>query len=87
MRKTPLSAAVVCVLVCALIAPAAGAAVSSNQAKRDAARRRHAQLATQLDALKASDKELDAAVAALDTQVNAQRAAAILRLRPASGDH
>jgi len=50
--------------------------VSSNQAKRDAARRRHAQLATQLDALKASDKELDAAVAALDTQVNAQRAAA-----------
>ena len=76
MRKTPLSAAVVCVLVCALIAPAAGAAASSNQAKRDAARRRHAQLATQLDALKASDKELDAAVAALDTQVNAQRAAA-----------
>jgi len=76
MRKTPLSAAVVCVLVCALIAPAAGAAAASNQAKRDAARRRHAQLATQLDALKASDKELDAAVAALDTQVNAQRAAA-----------
>jgi murein DD-endopeptidase MepM/ murein hydrolase activator NlpD len=63
-------------LVCALIAPAAGAATSSNQSKRDAARRRHAQLATQLNGLRASDKELAAAVAALDTQVAAQSAAA-----------
>ena len=76
MRKTPLLSAVACMLVCALIAPAAGAATSSNQAKRDAARRRQAQLASQLNALKASDKELDAAVAALDTQVAAQSAAA-----------
>ena len=75
MRKTPLLSAVVCLLVCALIAPAAGAATSSNKAKRDSARRRQAQLATQLNALKASDSELAAAVAALDTQVAAQSAA------------
>ena len=74
MRKTPLLPALVCVLVCALIAPAAGAA-SSNRAKRDEARRRRAQVASQLNALKASDAELDAAVAALDTQVKAQSAA------------
>ena len=74
MRKTPLLPALVCVLVCALIAPAAGAA-SSNRAKRDEARRRKAQVASQLNALKASDAELDAAVAALDTQVAAQSAA------------
>ena len=74
MRKTPLLSALVCVLVCALVAPAAGAA-SSNRAKRDEARRRKAKVATQLNALKASDAQLDAAVAALDTQVAAQGAA------------
>jgi murein DD-endopeptidase MepM/ murein hydrolase activator NlpD len=74
MRKTPLLSALVCVLVCALIAPAAGAA-SSNRAKRDEARRRKAQLAVKLNTLKASDAQLDAAVAALDTQVSAQSAA------------
>jgi murein DD-endopeptidase MepM/ murein hydrolase activator NlpD len=74
MRKTPLLSALVCLLVCALIAPAAGAA-SSNRAKRDEARRRRAQLALQLNAAKASDKQLAQAVAALDTQVESQNAA------------
>ena len=74
MRKTPLLSALVCLLVCALIAPAAGAA-SSNRAKRDEARRRRAQLALQLNAAKASDKQLGQAVAALDTQVESQNAA------------
>ena len=74
MRKTPLLSALVCLLVFALIAPAAGAA-SSNRAKRDEARRRRAQLALQLNAAKASDKQLAQAVAALDTQVESQNAA------------
>jgi murein DD-endopeptidase MepM/ murein hydrolase activator NlpD len=73
MRKTPLLSALVCLLVCALVAPAAGAA-SSSRARRDEARRRQARLAVQLNALKASDKQLDAAVAALDTQVRTQSA-------------
>ena len=74
MRKTPLLAALVCLLVCALVAPAAGAA-SSNRAKRDEARRQRAKLAAQLNAAKASDRQLAQAVAALDTQVAAQDAA------------
>jgi len=74
MRKTPLLAALVCLLVCALVAPAAGAA-SSNRAKRDEARRQRAKLAVQLNAAKATDKQLAQAVAALDTQVAAQDAA------------
>jgi murein DD-endopeptidase MepM/ murein hydrolase activator NlpD len=74
MRKTPLLSALVCLLVCALVAPAAGAA-SSSRAKRDEARRRRAKLALQLNTAKATDRELDAAVAALDTQVTAQSAA------------
>ena len=74
MRKTPLLSALVCLLVFALVAPAAGAA-SSNRAKRDEARRRRAKLALQLNAAKASDRQLAQAVAALDAQVNTQSAA------------
>jgi murein DD-endopeptidase MepM/ murein hydrolase activator NlpD len=74
MRKTPLLSALAFVLVCALIAPAT-AAVSSNRARRDAARRQAAQLAAQLNTLKASDAQLDRAIAALDAQVAAQSAA------------
>jgi murein DD-endopeptidase MepM/ murein hydrolase activator NlpD len=60
-------------LVCGLLAPA-GAQSSDPRAQRDAARARRAQLASQLDALKASERELLDAAAALDDQVLAQAA-------------
>jgi murein DD-endopeptidase MepM/ murein hydrolase activator NlpD len=50
----------------------AAAAESSSRVKRDVARARSAQLAAQLDTLRASDRQMDAAVAALDAQVSAQ---------------
>lgn len=63
----------VAALVGGLIAPV-GAASSDPRAQRDAARARRAQLASQLDAMKASEKELLTAAAALDDQVLAQAA-------------
>lgn len=67
------------VLVAALVAglivvPVHAAGNGDPRAQRDAARARRAQLATQLDALKASEKELLDAAAALDDQVLAQAA-------------
>ena len=52
------------------------AAAQSTRDKRDAARKRRTELARQLDTLRASDRQLQSAVGALDTQVNAQWAAA-----------
>jgi murein DD-endopeptidase MepM/ murein hydrolase activator NlpD len=53
---------------------AAGAATRDPRAARDAARSRKAQLASQLNALKASERQLLAASRALDDQVLAQAA-------------
>ena len=64
----------VAALVCGLLVVPVGAAGSDPRAQRDAARARRAQLASQLDALKASEKELLDAAAALDDQVLAQAA-------------
>ena len=64
----------VAALVCGLLVVPVGAAGNDPRAQRDAARARRAQLASQLDALKASEKELLDAAAALDDQVLAQAA-------------
>ena len=63
----------VAALVCGLLVVPVGAA-GDPRAQRDAARARRAQLAAQLDGLKASEKELLDAAAALDDQVLAQAA-------------
>ena len=52
------------------------AAAQSTRDKRDAARKRRAELARQLDTLRASDRQLESAVRSLDSQVQAQWAAA-----------
>lgn len=61
-------------LVCGLVAPVGAAGSSDPRAQRDRARARKAQLAAELDTLKASEKELLDAAAALDDQVLAQAA-------------
>jgi murein DD-endopeptidase MepM/ murein hydrolase activator NlpD len=63
----------VAALVGALVAPV-GAAGSDPRAQRDKARARKAQLASELNTLKASEKELLDAAAALDDQVLSQAA-------------
>jgi len=79
MRKTsrlPLAALVLALLVL-LASPAQAAdSLSSARKKRDAARQRRAEVAAKINSLKASDDELDKAVADLTKQVNAQQAAA-----------
>ena len=52
------------------------AAAQSTREKREAARKRRADLARQLDTLRASDRQLESAVRSLDGQVQAQWAAA-----------
>lgn len=64
----------VAALVGGLVAPSGAAGGADPRAQRDAARARRAQLASQLDAIKASEKELLDAAAALDDQVLAQAA-------------
>ena len=64
----------VAALVCGLVAPVGAAGSSDPRAQRDRARARKAQLASELNTLKASEKELLAAAAALDDQVLAQAA-------------
>ena len=54
----------------------AEAATSSERRRRDEARRRKAEAAAKVDALKASDAELERAVAALDSQLKADSAKA-----------
>jgi murein DD-endopeptidase MepM/ murein hydrolase activator NlpD len=63
-------------MVMALAAPASADSVSDLRAKRDAAHSKRAQLAAKIDALKATDGELQNAVTVLDKQVSAQQAAA-----------
>jgi murein DD-endopeptidase MepM/ murein hydrolase activator NlpD len=63
-------------LVLAVAAPAGAEDVSQTRRKRDAARARQAQLAAKIDALKASDAELEKAVSSLGRQVLAQQARA-----------
>ncbi|MEA2825642.1 MAG: hypothetical protein QOG43_81 [Actinomycetota bacterium] len=72
MTKTRrLAAALVLLLVVALAPPAWSAAPSAEE-QRDAAREKKAQLAAQVDTLKASDDELESAVRALDAGVTVQ---------------
>lgn len=52
------------------------AAAQSTREKREATRKRRAELARQLDTLRASDRQLESAVRTLDGQVQAQWAAA-----------
>ena len=66
-----LAAALVLLLVVAL-APPAWSAAPSPEEQRDAAREKKAELATQVDTLKASDDELESAVRALDAGVAVQ---------------
>lgn len=61
------------VVLFVLVAPA-GASSDDARRKRDAARQRRAAIARELDALQASDRELTAAVAALDTQMRTTEA-------------
>ena len=72
MTKTrKLAAALVLLLVVALAPPAWSAAPTAEE-QRDAAREKKAELATQVDTLKASDEELESAVRALDAGVAVQ---------------
>ena len=64
----------VAALVAGMVAPVGAAGSTDPRAARDAARARKAKLASELDALKASEKELLAAASALDDQVLAQAA-------------
>ena len=68
---------VVALLVLALAPPAdAKESTSSIQARREAARKKKAKLAAELNHLRASDAQLSAAVKVLDRQVAAQQAGA-----------
>jgi len=73
LKARALFALLLAALVCAVVVPA-GAASSDPRAQRDTARARKAQLAAELDTIKASEKELLDAAAALDDQVLAQAA-------------
>jgi murein DD-endopeptidase MepM/ murein hydrolase activator NlpD len=79
MRKTsrlPVAALVVA-LVLAVASPAhARDSLSTTRRKRDAAKAKQAQLASKINALKASDSELSKAVSTLNKQVATQQAAA-----------
>lgn len=73
-KVNALFSAFIAALVCGLLVVPVGAAASDARSQRDAARARRAQLASQLDGLKASERQLLAAAAALDDQVLAQAA-------------
>lgn len=73
MKARVLISALIAALLCGVLAPAA-AQSGDPRAQRDAARARRAELAAQLDGLKASEQELLDAAAALDDQVLAQAA-------------
>lgn len=62
------------VMLLGLVAPAGADTTSDARRKRDAARSRRAAVAKELNALQASDKELTAAVSALDSQMRATEA-------------
>ena len=71
-RSRPTFVALVLFLVLALASPVGAAdSLSSAREKREAARRKRAELATRLNHLKASDAQLSAAVNVLTRQVTA----------------
>lgn len=72
-KSRALFLALVVALLCALVAPS-GAQSADPRAKRDEIRKRRADLAAQLDTIKASETELLQAAKALDDQVGAQQA-------------
>jgi murein DD-endopeptidase MepM/ murein hydrolase activator NlpD len=78
MPKTsrPLTVALVLVLVGILAAPAGAETAAELRSRRDAARNKRAQLAAKINALEASDDELEGAVRTLNKQVLAQQAGA-----------
>lgn len=85
MRRSRQRLALSCLIVSIVVA--AGPATSSTASERDrqtSVRQRRARAAAQLDALRASDRQLERAVAALDAQVNAQAARAAAAEQAAS---
>jgi murein DD-endopeptidase MepM/ murein hydrolase activator NlpD len=73
-RVRALVPVLVAALVCGLVAPVGAAGSSDPRAQRDRARARKAQLAAELNTIKASERELLAAANVLDDQVLAQAA-------------
>jgi murein DD-endopeptidase MepM/ murein hydrolase activator NlpD len=71
LRKTPFFFLLSCALVCGSVAPV-GARTPSTRSQLSAAEKRAADNAAKLNALRASDQQISAAVKALDAQVNAQ---------------
>jgi murein DD-endopeptidase MepM/ murein hydrolase activator NlpD len=69
-------AALVAVITCLCLALAAPAGAQSSRQKRDAARTRKAELARKLNAERATDAQLDAALKTLSGQLDAQAAKA-----------
>jgi murein DD-endopeptidase MepM/ murein hydrolase activator NlpD len=80
MPKTfrPLITGLIALVALGLVAPPAGAADSLSRARerREEARRKRAEIASQLDHLKASDAQLEGAVSVLSERVRAQEASA-----------
>ncbi len=73
----PSIAALVLIFALVLQGPAvAGESLSSARQKREAARQKRAQLASRVNALRASDAQLSSAVAVLNREVKAQQASA-----------
>lgn len=73
--RRPLVAIAVLVAL-ALAQPAQAQSISETRRKRDEVRQKKAQVASELDALNASDEQLEAAVGVLTGQVKAQEASA-----------
>lgn len=71
-----LSAALVALIFASVALPAGAESSASARRRREEARRKKAQIAAQLNTLKASDSEMEKAVAALDAQVRSQQAVA-----------
>ena len=79
-RRTSLSLVVAAAMALALVAPAAADSASTARQRREQVRAKKAQLASELNALKASDQQLEAGVRALDAQLaGAQAKAAAAR--------
>src|SRR5207249_4264735 len=74
--RTPLAAVLASLTVLSLAGRAGAESVSSLQRRRDAARAKHAALASRINTLRASDREISAGVRALEAQVRIQSSAA-----------
>lgn len=73
-RRPVVALTIVMALALTLAQPARAETLSEARRKRDAARQKQAQVASQINALEASDAELEAAVNVLGGQVKAQEA-------------